>query len=513
MAGFNINDLLNAKSKGAAVQAEGPAEQEQEFKVTMLDVEDLMPSKDNFYSTENIDELAMSIELVGHIEQNLVVKPEAHGKYEVVAGHRRRLAALKLVQEGKEEYRKVPCLIKKESDTIKDKLSLIFTNATARQLTDWEKVQQAKELKEILTEYKKALQEENKDKPKEEREKMGRIRDIVAQMLNTSTTQVGRMEAIENNLSQEFKDELEKGNINISTAHELSRLDKDGQKQAYEKYEEKGELPALDKEYVITDEIEVTVDGYINFVTTGYLTFPAGETYAEVEAVCTTLGEDGNGFTPGQVSRLVTEEFLYFKEVANTTETAGGSGEESDTAYYNRMRESEESYTTAGPRGSYIYHAKAVSSQISDVSAESPQDGVADIRIMLYGGELPSEELIKEVQAYLSADDIRPMTDKVTVAAPTTVDFDIELTYYIPKDKEASTKEIKRAVDLAVESYELWQTSKMGRDINPSYFYAILMDSGIKRADIKKPVFTEIPKGSVAVLKKCTVTFGGVEDE
>ena len=246
MAGFNINDLLNAKSKGAAVQAEGPAEQEQEFKVTMLDVEDLMPSKDNFYSTENIDELAMSIELVGHIEQNLVVKPEAHGKYEVVAGHRRRLAALKLVQEGKEEYRKVPCLIKKESDTIKDKLSLIFTNATARQLTDWEKVQQAKELKEILTEYKKALQEENKDKPKEEREKMGRIRDIVAQMLNTSTTQVGRMEAIENNLSQEFKDELEKGNINISTAHELSRLDEEGQKKAYEKYEEKGELHISD---------------------------------------------------------------------------------------------------------------------------------------------------------------------------------------------------------------------------------------------------------------------------
>ena len=240
MAGFNINDLLNAKSKGAAVQEQGPAEQE--FKVTMLDVEDLMPSKDNFYSTENIDELAMSIELVGHIEQNLVVKPEAHGKYEVVAGHRRRLAALKLVQEGKEEYRKVPCLIKKESDTIKDKLSLIFTNATARQLTDWEKVQQAKELKEILTEYKRALQEENKDKPKAERKKMGRIRDIVAQMLNTSTTQIGRMETIENNLSQEFKDELEKGNINISTAHELSRLDEEGQKQAYEKYEEKGEL-------------------------------------------------------------------------------------------------------------------------------------------------------------------------------------------------------------------------------------------------------------------------------
>ena len=179
--GFDLNSLLNTKSKGAAVQVQGPAQEaENAFSVVMLDVEDLMPSKDNFYSTENIDELAAAIELSGCIEQNLVVKPEAHGKYEVIAGHRRRLAALKLVEEGKEEYRKVPCRIKKESDEIRDRLSLIFTNATARQLTDWEKVKQAEELKEVLTQYKKALQEENKDKPKEERERIGRIREIVA---------------------------------------------------------------------------------------------------------------------------------------------------------------------------------------------------------------------------------------------------------------------------------------------------------------------------------------------
>lgn len=264
MAGFDLNSLLNGKSKGAAGQtqaqtAAGPAEvQEAPFNVVMLDVEDLMPSKDNFYSTENIDELAVSIELAGGIEQNLVVKPEAHGKYEVIAGHRRRLAALKLVAEGKEEYRNVPCRIKKESDEIKDRLALIFTNSTARQLTDWEKVQQAKELKEILTEYKKALQEENKDKPKEEREKMGRIREIVAQMLNTSTTQIGRMEAIDNNLSSEFKQELERGNIGISTAHELSRLNEEDQANAYKQYEEKGELHIKDvkqeQKQEITDE-------------------------------------------------------------------------------------------------------------------------------------------------------------------------------------------------------------------------------------------------------------------
>ena len=267
MAGFDLNSLLNGKSKGAAVkendtQAAGPAEgQDTPFEVVMLDVEDLMPSKDNFYTTEGINELADAIELSGGIEQNLVVKPEAHGKYEVIAGHRRRLAALKLIGEGKEEYRKVPCRIKHESDTIKDKLSLILTNATARELTDWEKVQQAKQLKELLTEYKKALTEENKDKPKEERVRMGRIREIVAQMLNTSTTQVGRMEAINNNLSPEFKQELEKGNIGISVAHELSRLNEEEQAKAYQQYEEKGEMHIKDvkqeqKEEITDEQVE-----------------------------------------------------------------------------------------------------------------------------------------------------------------------------------------------------------------------------------------------------------------
>lgn len=269
----------------------------------------------------------------------------------------------------------------------------------------------------------------------------------------------------------------------------------------------------LTEDFIITDTLEVTVDGEINFETIGHIIFKAGEDYADAPAVCTTVGEVGNEFTPGQVGKLVSDEFLYFKEVMNITETAGGSEEEKDAAYYNRMRESEESYTTAGSRGSYIYHAKKVSSQISDVSAESPQPGVADIRIMLHNGELPDTELIDKVREYLSEDDIRPMTEKVLVAAPDTVEFNIDIKYFVSKEKEASTNDIKQAVALAVENYVLWQTSKMGRDINPSYFNAMLMESGIKRVEIASPVFTQIPKGSVAIVRDESVTFGGVEDE
>lgn len=321
MAGFNLNDLLNGKSKGAAVQTQeqavtGPAEQENTFEVVMLDVEDLMPSKDNFYSTENIEELAVSIELAGGIEQNLVVKPEAHGKYEVIAGHRRRLAALKLVAEGKEEYRKVPCRIKKESDEIKDRLALIFTNSTARQLTDWEKVQQAKELKEVLTQYKEALQEENKDKPKEERVRMGRIREIVAQMLNTSTTQVGRMEAIDNNLSGDFKQELEKGNIGISTAHELSRLSEEEQADAYKQYEEKGELHIKDvkqeQKPEITDEQVEQAQEAIKHAITGEVNRAVFKVKADVAAVEKALRKNfEKTFTGSTVEYGGGKSFIY----------------------------------------------------------------------------------------------------------------------------------------------------------------------------------------------------------
>lgn len=242
--GFDLNSLLNAKSKGAAVQ-ETDAGPDASFQIAMIDVEDLLPCRDNFYQTESIDELAEAIELSG-IEQNLIVKPKAHGKYEVIAGHRRRLAVLKLVSEGKEEYRKVPCRVKQQSDAIKDRLSLILTNSTARELTDWEKIQQVKELKSLLEEYKKALEAENGERPKEGRVKMGRIREIVAEMLHTSATQIGRMEAVDNHLSQEFKEELQKGKIGISTAHELSRLGEEEQKKAYEQYENKGELHIKD---------------------------------------------------------------------------------------------------------------------------------------------------------------------------------------------------------------------------------------------------------------------------
>jgi len=256
----------------------------------------------------------------------------------------------------------------------------------------------------------------------------------------------------------------------------------------------------------------ITVEGEITFETAQSLYIPAGQLYADVPAVCQTTGTIGNGFVPGQITQIV-DVYPFYDKVENITTSAGGTDEETDEAFYERMRESMESFSTAGPSEGYIYFAKTASSEIADVSADSTTAGVADIRVLCAGGALPTEEIIGKVEAILNADKTRPMTDLVNVAAPDTVQFDIDFTYYIPLPSANSAAVIAEDVIKAVNEYKKWQTEKMGRDINPSYLNYLLMKTGIKRAEIRSPAYTAIAKNQVAVLNQETVVSGGIEDE
>ncbi|ACD22754.1 ParB/RepB/Spo0J family partition protein [Clostridium botulinum] len=221
MANFNMMDLLNNNSKDNKINN---IEKSIKFRTSQIDIDDLVPSEENFYSTkeEDLKELKDSIEIFG-VQQNLVVKKIKNDKYEIIAGHRRYLALKKLYGEGKEQFRYAPCKVENEEDSIKDKLLLLITNSTARQLTDWEKTQQAEKLKELLVEYKK-------------KEKLpGRVREIVADILNTSATQVARMESIAKNLTEEIKEQFKNGDLGITGAYEASKLSEEEQQEIAKK--------------------------------------------------------------------------------------------------------------------------------------------------------------------------------------------------------------------------------------------------------------------------------------
>ena len=264
----------------------------------------------------------------------------------------------------------------------------------------------------------------------------------------------------------------------------------------------------------------IAVSNYdIVFATEADAYVPIGDTAVTVHAVCQTAGEAGNGYLPGQVNELV-DPFPYFLSCTNVTTSDGGGDAATDDEYYALMVASQDAYSTAGAIGSYKYWAKSVSTNIADVVVTSPTAGEVKLYVLMNDGTIASSEVKTAVLAACNADEVRPLTDHVEVLDPTLVSYNINLTYYLSRTATQSAAEIQAAVGLAVERYKAWQSSRLGRDINPSTLIGMLMEvDGVKRVNLTAPVFTVLSDGSdntapaLASAGTETVTNGGYEDE
>lgn len=243
-----------------------------------------------------------------------------------------------------------------------------------------------------------------------------------------------------------------------------------------------------------------------------------GSTYADVQIRCQTAGVIGNDYAAGQINTAV-DLFDYYDRCENTTASDGGADEATDDEYYDLMRSSQDAYSTAGPKGGYIYIAKQVSTEIADVVANTPSAGKVALYILMDDGTIAQTETKNAVLTACSADTVRPLTDQVTVQDPQTIEYDITFTYYIPSDASVSSTEIEAAVNVAVQKYVAWQCAKLGRDINPSYLIGLLMQTGIKRVELTSPAFTILKDGGnndtpqIAKIRNIVATNGGYEDE
>ncbi len=244
----------------------------------------------------------------------------------------------------------------------------------------------------------------------------------------------------------------------------------------------------------------------------------AGETCADVKIQCETKGIAGNGFVARQINTIV-DLFAYFKSCANINESDGGADEATDEKFYELLRLSMDGYSCAGARGGYIYFAKQVSTEIADVIAASPTPGIVKLYVLMNDGSLAAEEIKSKVLAACNADEVRPLTDLVSVEDAELVPYNIRLTYYIPRTSSRSGTELAEAVQAAVDEYASWQSGKLGRDINQSRLISMLMETGIKRVVVEEPAFIPLRDGStkespqVAALGTVTIECGGYEDE
>lgn len=220
-----------------------------------------------------------------------------------------------------------------------------------------------------------------------------------------------------------------------------------------------------------------------------------GGTYADVQIRCKTAGTVGNGYVAGQINAII-DPFAYFLSCKNLTTSDGGADEATDEEFYQLIRLSMDGYSCAGARGAYIYFAKQVSTEITDVIATSPSRGVVKLYVLMADGTPAAEEMKGKVLAACSDDDVRPMCDSVSVEDPEMVPYKVKLTYYTQAGDTIGASELEQAVKEKVDEYVAWQCAKLGRDINPSKLISMLMQTGIKRVDLEEPAFTKLRDGS-----------------
>jgi len=236
---------------------------------------------------------------------------------------------------------------------------------------------------------------------------------------------------------------------------------------------------------------ETTSDAYIAI----------GDTYVDTAIRCQTVGTAGNGYAIGQLSTIV-DVYDYYTACSNVTESDGGSDIADDEEYYELMRMSMDGYSTCGALGGYVYHAKKVSTEIEDVVPNSPSPGVVYIYTLMNTGKAAGDEIKKLVLEACGEETARAFTDYVHTGDPEEVSYDIDFTYYIPSESTMSSSDIADAVRSAVDTYIAWQSAKLGRDINPSKLYNLLMGTGIKRVELRKPVFTKLRDGKLVLGRK-----------
>lgn len=232
--GFTVMDSLNKNTK-AGVDDTTPRAK---FRTKDLSIFKIYENEENFYPQEDIEQKAGEILALGLIE-NLVVKYEPRegaGEYKLISGERRWRALKLLVERGYKEFEFVTCKIIAPETQQEEKVTLILANSH-RTKDIKTMIREEQELKETLEEMKAdGIELKGYDL------QSGRLRDVIADMLNVSRTKVAQIEAVRNNLIPEFMEELNQNRLTFSAAYELSGMSSDEQREALTVLADTGEL-------------------------------------------------------------------------------------------------------------------------------------------------------------------------------------------------------------------------------------------------------------------------------
>lgn len=158
---------------------------------------------------------------------------------------------------------------------------------------------------------------------------------------------------------------------------------------------------------------------------------------------------------------------------------------ESDERLRTRAQLAPEGFSTAGPEGAYVYHTLSSSSEVADVYVDSPSPGEVRVTILSSSGDgTASDALLNNIETRLSSEDVRPITDHVSVESAEIIPYVISaVVHCYPGPSPAPVVE---AVQAKITNYISTQR-RLGRDITLSGIYAALHQPGVQRIDLLFP--------------------------
>nr|WP_305793112.1 baseplate J/gp47 family protein [Sedimenticola hydrogenitrophicus] len=184
---------------------------------------------------------------------------------------------------------------------------------------------------------------------------------------------------------------------------------------------------------------------------------------------------------------------------------------ETDQRLRQRIQLSLEGHSTAGPEGAYIFWALTASPDVLDVGIESPNPGEVLVTVLSTEGDgTATPELQDAVFQVINSENIRPLTDNVTVQGATIIPYavDATLTFYDGPGSSVARQAAEDAASTYVTEHHL-----LGHDITRSGLFAALHQLGVQNVVIASPA-ADIPVSSTeaAYCSSITVTAGGVDE-
>ena len=231
-AGWSVMDALNRNSKAAAED-----KPRARFRTKDISIRKMYSNDQNFYSMNDIDKLAQEILAVGLLENMTVMyAPCERGEYRIIAGERRWRALQLLLKKGYEEFEIATCQIKSVAEEHEEMVNIIMANAY-RDKTMADLLQEEQQLRKSLQYMKDnglTLQGYTLDS--------GRLRDVIASIMQMSGTKIAQIDSINERLIPEFTEQLKEGRLTFSAAYEISGMDQEQQQAMLEKSQESGGL-------------------------------------------------------------------------------------------------------------------------------------------------------------------------------------------------------------------------------------------------------------------------------